>query len=76
MVLSEAPSPKYQVNAYGGVPPDTVALNATGLPWVTEGNEKSATTGVETTATEWLTVATTPLASATFIATVKTPLDE
>jgi hypothetical protein len=33
-VPSAVPSPKFQVNEYGVVPPDTAAVNVTGLPTV------------------------------------------
>ena len=69
------PSPKFQLNVYGVVPPVTVAVNVTGLPTVGLAlTVKLAARGSGATLTVWDEVPVAVLMSVIVTVTVFAPL--
>ena len=74
-VPAAEPSPKFQENVYGVVPPVTVAVNVTGLPTVGLAlTEKLADKGSGATLMVWLDVPVFAFPSVTVTVTVFGPL--
>jgi len=71
------PSPKFQLNVYGVVPPLTVAVKVTGFPVVgLELTVKLVVRGVPATVMVWLEVVVAVFASVTVSVTVLLPFVE
>ena len=71
------PSPKFQLNEYGVVPPETVAVNVTGLLDVGLAlTVKLALSGRPATLIVWLEVPVAVFASVTVTVTVLLPFVE
>ena len=69
------PSPKFQLNVYGVVPPVTVAVNVTGLPTVGLAlTVKLAESGSGAIVTVWVDVVVAAFPSVTVRVTVFGPL--
>jgi len=76
-VPAAGPSPKFQLNEYGVVPPETVAVNVTGLPAVGLALiVKLALKASPATLIVWLEVPVAVFASVTVTVTVLLPFVE